>query len=123
MIQKNFSLDHFLPWSFVAHDELWNLIPTIPEVNFSKSNNFPAERYLDSFIRLQYLSLEISHSAYPNKDKWRKKVEPYFTGLSLQDDTSLLHLESLKEAYSRTIKPLVNLASNQGFKQGWEYKT
>lgn len=36
-----FSLDHFLPWSFVAHDQLWNLIPTTNSVNSSKSNNIP----------------------------------------------------------------------------------
>jgi len=24
----NFSMDYFLPWSYVAHDELWNLVPT-----------------------------------------------------------------------------------------------
>ncbi len=27
---QRFSLDHYLPWSFVAHDQLWNLIPTLP---------------------------------------------------------------------------------------------
>lgn len=25
---ENLSLDHFLPWSYVAHDQLWNIIPT-----------------------------------------------------------------------------------------------
>ena len=39
------SLDHYLPWSFVAHDQLWNLIPTTKSVNSSKSNNIPSEKY------------------------------------------------------------------------------
>ncbi len=37
--KESLSLDHYLPWSFVAHDQLWNLIPTIPSVNSAKSNN------------------------------------------------------------------------------------
>jgi len=41
------SLDHYLPWSFVAHDQLWNLIPTTPEVNSSKADQLPASIYFD----------------------------------------------------------------------------
>lgn len=26
--KKNLSIDHFVPWSYVAHDEFWNLHPT-----------------------------------------------------------------------------------------------
>ena len=39
------SLDHFVPWSFVAHDELWNLVPTTRAVNSSKSNDLPNWNY------------------------------------------------------------------------------
>lgn len=38
---KNISIDHFVPWSYVAHDELWNLTPTTRSINSSKSNNLP----------------------------------------------------------------------------------
>ena len=38
---KGLSIDHFVPWSYVASDELWNLIPTVKSVNSSKSNNLP----------------------------------------------------------------------------------
>ncbi len=33
---KGFSIDHFIPWSFVLHDQLWNLVPTSKSVNSSK---------------------------------------------------------------------------------------
>lgn len=36
--KEQVSLDHYLPWSFVAHDQLWNLIPTTPSANSAKSN-------------------------------------------------------------------------------------
>ena len=29
MTNSNISIDHFVPWSYVAHDELWNLHPTV----------------------------------------------------------------------------------------------
>ncbi|MFP4019809.1 MAG: HNH endonuclease domain-containing protein, partial [Bacteroidales bacterium] len=50
--KSSYSLDHFLPWSFTGHDQLWNLIPTLKEVNSSKSDQLPAEKYLDHFISL-----------------------------------------------------------------------
>ena len=33
-----YAVDHFIPWSFVANDELWNLIPTNTSSNSKKSN-------------------------------------------------------------------------------------
>ena len=42
LAERGISIDHFVPWSYVAHDELWNLIPTTRSVNSSKSNNLPA---------------------------------------------------------------------------------
>ena len=41
MTTGDISIDHFIPWSYVAHDELWNLVPTTKTVNSSKSNNLP----------------------------------------------------------------------------------
>lgn len=47
MIKDNFkkhgemSIDHFIPWSFVLHDELWNLVPTFKNINSSKNNKLP----------------------------------------------------------------------------------
>ena len=59
-LKKNeFSLDHYLPWSFVAHAQLWNLIPTTKSVNSSKSNNLPSGEYFHDFVSLQDLGLTI----------------------------------------------------------------
>lgn len=44
--ERDLSIDHFLPRSFVAHDQLWNLIPVSKSINSSKSNNLPD---LDSY--------------------------------------------------------------------------
>ena len=38
---KGMSIDHFVPWSYVAHDELWNLSPTTKSANSSKGSCLP----------------------------------------------------------------------------------
>ena len=35
------SLDHYIPWSFVLHDALWNLTPTPRNINSSKGDRLP----------------------------------------------------------------------------------
>ena len=45
-----FDLDHFVPWSFVANDELWNLTPINKSLNSSKGNRLPEKRFIGEFI-------------------------------------------------------------------------
>ena len=45
LADKTISVDHFVPWQYVAHDELWNLHPTTKSINSSKNNGFTRERY------------------------------------------------------------------------------
>ncbi len=114
------SLDRYLPWSFVAHDQLWNLIPTTPSVNSSKSNNLPSQIYFSDFINLQYLGLTVSHNNIPEK-KWLKDIEPFISDLKVDRAEDLLNLEILTNAYETNLQPLITLASNQGFSANWAY--
>lgn len=55
MTTRGMSVDHFIPWSYVASDELWNLIPTVKSVNSSKSNNLPDWKvYFKELARTEY---------------------------------------------------------------------
>ncbi len=52
-------LDHFVPWSFVANDELWDLIPMERRLNSSKSNRLPEwDLYFGNLAALQYKMYE-----------------------------------------------------------------
>ena len=52
---SEFSIDHFVPWSYVAHDELWNLNPTTRSINSSKSNDLPVwDRYFPLLQKQEY---------------------------------------------------------------------
>jgi hypothetical protein len=115
----NLSLDHYLPWSFVAHDQLWNLVPVIATVNSYKSNKLPSNTYFPQFVDLHYLALATNHEKLP-KQTWNKAVESYITDLNLSSD-ALLEKEQLFNAYESTIKPLVTLAKKQGFSDNWVY--
>ncbi|SCW63159.1 HNH endonuclease [Ruminococcaceae bacterium YRB3002] len=57
---KNISIDHFVPWSYVAHDEFWNLSPTTKSINSSKSNNLPEwDIYFKRLAALEYRSYQL----------------------------------------------------------------
>jgi hypothetical protein len=116
----SFALDHYLPWSFVAHDQLWNLIPTPPSVNSSKSNNLPSTDYFDGFVVLQHQGLLVASRILP-KAQFEKLTEDYLADLHLPSSAALLNLEQLSRAYAQNIGPLLTLATNQGFTPDWQY--
>ena len=50
-----YDIDHFIPWSFVLSDELWNLMPMDSSLNSSKSNKLPKwDPFFDRFAQNQY---------------------------------------------------------------------
>lgn len=121
ILDKNsISIDHYLPWSFVAHDRLWNLIPTMNNVNSSKSNNIPSSQYLVKFIQLQHQGLTISHQYLSRKD-WLKYTENYLLDLKVSEVKDLLNLDLLTNIYNRHLQPLISLAKIQGFNDNWIY--
>ena len=113
------ALDHYIPWSFVAHDQIWNLVPVVPEVNSSKSNHLPAEQYFMAFVNTQYLGLTTSHQNLGEK-AWTNYVESYINDLKASPD-DLLDVNKLRNAYEATMPPLLALAANQGFLPNWVY--
>ncbi len=116
----NLSIDHFLPWSFVAHNRLWNLIPVSRSINSSKSNNLPSlQRYFGRFVDLQFKALSIYHT-HPGKTPWEKIIEPYMTDLKITE-SNILDRKIFSQSLETAITPLYNLARNQGFPSDWVY--
>lgn len=115
------SIDHFIPWSFVLHDELWNLAPTFKNVNSSKSNKLPKmDLYLDKFCDLQYAAFNMIRQ--DRKDRESKKIlEDYLTINKKLDLNYLLNKDKeitkaeFADSLKATISPLHQIAYNQGY--------
>lgn len=43
-------VDHFIPWSFIKSDNIWNLVLSCPVCNHKKNNKLPDEEYLTDII-------------------------------------------------------------------------
>lgn len=81
----NYELDHYLPWSFVAHDKLWNLVPVTKDANRDKSDRLPQDSTLDAFIKLQHLALTNSKTFYEPKARQRL-IESYKFDLKIENE-------------------------------------
>lgn len=124
LTEKNISIDHFVPWSYVAHDEFWNLSPTTRSINSSKSNYLPDwDKYFKKLVDIEYQSYcliwkyDTVHKEFDkcakehiNNDEIRFRI--YREGLSLEDFSN--GLESV-------ISPAYKAARDCGF-ASWQYK-
>ena len=58
--KSDYEMDHFVPWSFVMNDELWNLMPMVSVLNSQKSNNLPEwDKFFKGFADNQFKMYEL----------------------------------------------------------------
>jgi len=108
LTRENFSLDHFLPWSFVVHNHFWNLIPTPKSVNSSKSDWLPDWGYFPKFAHQQYEIFKF----YFQLDK-KKTLEDYF--VNIVPNEHLVSREEFIQRLEQQILPQYQIAKNMGF--------
>lgn len=118
IVLNDLSLDHFVPWSFVAHDQLWNLIPTSRAVNSRKSDRLPAVKYLEKFADNQHTGILVAREVMP---KWRQATACFYEALGLNNESELLNHEILRNRFGNTLVPLLQLAMVNGFEPEWQY--
>lgn len=62
IVTRKYDVDHFIPWSFVMNDELWNLMPMDSSLNSAKSNRLPKwDPFFEKFAENQYLLYGLIH--------------------------------------------------------------
>ena len=114
----DYDLDHFIPWSFVSHDLLWNLIPSDGSINSSKSDKLPdLDYYLPKLSELQHKSLQLVINCH----KETKILEDFVTLGYTPNELACMSKESFFELYARTFNPINQIALNMGF-ETWQYK-
>ena len=113
-----YDVDHFIPWSFVMNDELWNLMPMDSSLNSSKSNRLPQwEKFFVRFANNQYKMYELIHE----KTGIRKLYEScYRDNLhSIWASQELYRKGNSKEEFygilERNMHPVYDSARRQGY--------
>jgi len=117
---QKFELDHFIPWSFVCHDQPWNLIPALPAANASKGSRLPNQKYMDKFVYSQAQALNFGKKRFSKRD-WALLSEPYLADLRITEE-SLFSRDQLGKALNSILSPLLALAKQSGFSADWEYQ-
>lgn len=56
---EDISVDHFIPWSYMYSDDLWNLVITSKSRNSSKSNRPPTKNYIQKLEERNRKLLEV----------------------------------------------------------------
>ncbi len=119
--EKNISIDHFVPWSFVAHDELWNLHPTTRVINSYKSNYLPDwEYYFPKLCRLEYFSYEMMQENLMIREAFEMCAREHLNSSMIQGRVykNGQSLEEFSPALEEVVRPVYQPAINCGF-QRW----
>lgn len=124
LTSDNLSIDHFVPWSYVAHDEFWNLNPTTRSVNSRKSNGLPEWGiYFPQLCKMEYDSYEVMWQ-YPRIHKEFEECRREH--VNSDEVLYRLYRQNLKrEEFEQNLKgillPVYQAAQNIGFAE-WEYR-
>ncbi|MCY4150917.1 MAG: hypothetical protein OXE94_01600 [Aestuariivita sp.] len=121
LTKDGFNLDHFLPWSFVAHNRFWNLTPIEKELNFSKSNRLPTLEFIPSLANQHAMLANRVHKlSEPLNREWRKALDDYATDLKI-DEAKICDPAVLETQYQDIFRGLIGVARRMGF-QDWQYE-
>lgn len=114
----DYDLDHFIPWSFVAHDQIWNLMPADSSINSSKSNKLPdLDIYLLKLATEHQKAVSIIYRQNPSD----RLLEDYCSIIDTPSALIGMGKEQLLSVFKKTFGPLYQIASNMSF-ETWNYK-
>ncbi len=71
LFEKDISVDHVIPWSFMYRDDIWNLVLTDKETNSMKSNGIIDKRMID---KLQDRNRRLYNVLEDGKEKEELKI-------------------------------------------------
>lgn len=111
--KNDFQLDHFIPWSFVSHNQNWNLIPAKGSINSSKSNRIPdLHLYLPKLAKIQHKALQLY---IPTSSKNDSILAEYYALGRSPEDLMQMPEEDFLAVFEKTFSPLSQMAINMGF--------
>lgn len=117
------SIDHFVPWSYVAHDEFWNLHPTTVNINSKKGNHLPEwETYFQPLSELEYLSYQMMWQYDSIHREFEKCAEAHINNSDISERLYRqgLSAKEFQKQLSEILHPVYQSAQNCGFRE-WVY--
>ncbi len=121
---KKYDVDHFIPWSFVMNDELWNLMPMDSSLNSAKSNRLPKwDPFFAKFAGNQYLL----YVQIQKKERIRTLYEACFRDNlhSIWANQELYRPGNSREEFTailgKNMQPLYDSARRQGYEL-WNFQ-
>lgn len=124
LTDKDISIDHFVPWSYVAHDEMWNLNPTTKSINSSKSNSLPDwDTYFQRLARQEYQSYRLMWEHDVIHKEFEKCAKEHINNPDIRYRIYRegLDMPSFTEELRTIVLPVYQSAQNCGF-TGWKYQ-
>ena len=123
IVPKKYDVDHFIPWSFVMNDELWNLMPMDSSLNSSKSNKLPKwDPFFAIFADNQFGMYEMVHQS-PELHKrfeacYRDNLHSIWAGQELYRPGNTK--EEFYNILQKNMQPVYDSARRQGY-EIWKY--
>ena len=112
---KEYELDHFIPWSFVTHNQLWNLIPSDSSINSIKNDKIPNLKiFLPNLAREHRVALNTIVQNGELEKKFKHLIEDYST-IGTIDNLLVLSQADFEKKFYEIFEPLAQTALNMGF--------
>jgi hypothetical protein len=123
MSDEKISIDHFVPWQYVASDELWNLSPTTRSINSKKGNHLPVfDTYFRKLAAIEYKAYQVCRNDETARTAYNECLEYHVNSDAVRRN---LYADDLDEtgfenALREIVKPVYDSAKMCGFSE-WEY--
>lgn len=113
---KGYDIDHFIPWSYVTTDELWNLTPSEKLSNILKSNHLPDwDVYFNTFANNQLQLRNHIQKDSHIRDLFEKCRNANLNTLWAADLYNIDSQDQFKMMLNENMKPVYNAAKLQGY--------
>lgn len=111
---NDYAIDHFIPWSFMLNDLIYNLAPIDTTTNSQKSNLLPSH---DLIEKLALLHFDILQNVKIGKLLLNKDFIGEYSNLGQGQFKKVLAYSNhdFVKALDSTLSPLLQIATNNGF--------
>ncbi len=110
----DFALDHFIPRSYISHDQMWNLHPMRPGLNLAKSDSLPQSVFIEKLAKVHYDLIKATDIDL--KNSFKEEYVILFRTNSFAEIKSSTW-ENFWKVYHDQLSPQLDIARNMGFSE------